>query len=123
MLLAFFKKCVCEKLRSKEELIIVNICEEFGLTVQTNVRNLISPLEIDIWIPELKLAIEINGVYWHSLSENEEYEKKALKKKHLLEQQGNNLLMFYDFEINTKLHIVTNIIVFVKPVFEAIILN
>ena len=67
-------RCICEKMRSNEEQIIVELCEDFGLIVETNVRSIISPLEIDIWIPELKLAIEINGVYWHSLKQNEDHE-------------------------------------------------
>jgi len=31
-----------------------------------NDRTLINPYEIDIYIPELKLAFEFNGLYWHS---------------------------------------------------------
>ena len=32
----------------------------------SNDRSIISPLELDIYIPENHLAIEINGCYWHS---------------------------------------------------------
>jgi hypothetical protein len=39
---------------------------EFNLEIVQNVRNIISPLELDIYIPALKLAIEYNGAYWHS---------------------------------------------------------
>ena len=31
-----------------------------------NNRSIISPLELDIYIPEYDLAIETNGIYWHS---------------------------------------------------------
>jgi hypothetical protein len=31
-----------------------------------NVRNIISPLEIDLYIPKYKLAIEYDGIYYHS---------------------------------------------------------
>jgi len=34
--------------------------------VEFNFRKIISPLEIDIWIPAKKVAIEFNGSYWHS---------------------------------------------------------
>lgn len=34
--------------------------------IQSNIRNIISPLEIDIYIPDKKLAIEYCGLYWHS---------------------------------------------------------
>lgn len=31
-----------------------------------NVRNVIYPLELDIYVPEMNLAIEFDGTYWHS---------------------------------------------------------
>ena len=31
-----------------------------------NARNIISPLELDLYYPEKKIAIEFNGDYWHS---------------------------------------------------------
>lgn len=34
--------------------------------VVKNTRSLISPYEIDLYMPDLKTAIECNGVYWHS---------------------------------------------------------
>lgn len=35
-----------------------------------NTRSVISPLELDIYIPEKKLAIECNGIFWHSSLNN-----------------------------------------------------
>jgi very-short-patch-repair endonuclease len=32
-----------------------------------NDRTILSPLEIDILIPKIKLSVEVNGDYWHSL--------------------------------------------------------
>jgi len=34
--------------------------------VLKNLRNIIAPYEIDICIPEKKIAVEVNGLYWHS---------------------------------------------------------
>lgn len=34
--------------------------------VLRNTRNVIAPLELDIYIPDMKLAFEFNGNYWHS---------------------------------------------------------
>ena len=39
---------------------------DLGLEVQRNVRSIISPMELDILVPERGLAIEFNGIYWHS---------------------------------------------------------
>lgn len=34
--------------------------------IKENDRKLISPKELDIYIPELSVAVEFNGLYWHS---------------------------------------------------------
>jgi len=34
--------------------------------VTRNIRTIIAPYEIDILIPDKKIAIEVNGLYWHS---------------------------------------------------------
>lgn len=44
------------------QTLILSLCPN----AEFNVRHIISPYELDIYIPELKLAIEYNGLYWHS---------------------------------------------------------
>jgi ribosomal protein L36 len=39
---------------------------ELAATVEFGNRSEVSPLELDIYIPKLKIAIEFNGIYWHS---------------------------------------------------------
>ena len=34
--------------------------------IETNIREIIPPYEIDVYLPELKIGFEMNGVYWHS---------------------------------------------------------
>jgi hypothetical protein len=41
-----------------------------GIPFEANTRSVIPPKELDIWIPEHNLAIEFNGIYWHSLDGN-----------------------------------------------------
>jgi hypothetical protein len=43
-----------------------------------NDRTIIEPLEIDIFFPELKLSIEVNGDYWHSSEKVIETDKKKV---------------------------------------------
>lgn len=52
--------------QSKPELEIITLVESLGLQVVHGDRSIIKPLEIDILVPEAKLAIEFNGNYWHS---------------------------------------------------------
>lgn len=47
------------------------------MIVETSVRYIISPRELDIYIPELSLAFEYNGTYWHSLKPEGYHEKKV----------------------------------------------
>lgn len=52
--------------QSKPETEIVDLIKSLGLQVVHGDRSVIKPLEIDILVPEAKLAIEFNGNYWHS---------------------------------------------------------
>ncbi len=63
-----------------------------------NSRNIISPYELDIYLPERKLAIEFNGVFWHSfdhLETTEERNYHRMKTK-MCREQGIHL--FHIFE-------------------------
>ena len=72
-----------------------------------NTRKIISPLEIDIYIPDYNLAIEFNGSYWHSyglnnLSPNQS-DKFFQKNRHLdktekFESISENNQLFHIFE-------------------------
>ena len=46
-----------------------------------NARNIISPLEIDLYYPDKKVAIEFNGDYWHSekFKDNKYHRNKYIK--------------------------------------------
>lgn len=37
-----------------------------GIIFNVNNRSVISPYELDFYLPDYKIAIEMNGVYWHS---------------------------------------------------------
>lgn len=62
-----------------------------------NDRKIIAPLEIDIFIPELKLAIEFNGLFWHSdlSGKSKNYHKD---KTELCEKQGIKLIHIFENE-------------------------
>ncbi len=83
-------------------------------------RKIIFPLEIDIYIPELKLGIEYDGLYWHSelggkekeyhLYKTEECEKRGIKLIHIFsdewEERKDEIKKFLMYEIeNTKYEI------------------
>jgi len=51
---------------SKEEMEVVCFLKSLNVEIKTNQRGLISPKELDIVLPEYNIAIEYNGLYWHS---------------------------------------------------------
>lgn len=71
---------------SKGEDELADYVESLGHTVVRRNRTLLGGKELDIYLPELKLALEFNGDYWHSdewlLSRGvtaEEYHRTKLK--------------------------------------------
>ena len=51
---------------SLKEQALIPILEALQITnIVTNSRTIIPPLELDIYLPDLDLAIEYNGAYWH----------------------------------------------------------
>ena len=71
-------KCFPSHASSIEQKHLLSFIKEiYDGKIITNYHNLISPYELDIVIPEQKLAIQFNGSYWHSI------EYKCPKNYHL----------------------------------------
>ena len=62
----------------------------------TNSKNIIPPMELDIFVPTLNLAIEFNGGYWHS----ERFKDKNyhLHKYNLCKSKGIRLISIWEWE-------------------------
>lgn len=45
----------------------MDFCKQFYPNLQRRNRQLIKPYELDIVIPDLNLAIEFNGIWYHSI--------------------------------------------------------
>ena len=66
-----------------------------------NNREVIKPKELDIYIPEKNLAIEFNGLYWHSFNQKElkkEFKYRHLEKTKACEEKNINLLHIFENE-------------------------
>lgn len=71
-----------------------------------NTRDIIKPYEIDIYIPYIKLGIEINGLYWHSEKfKNKDYHYKKYK---LAKENGIELWQFFEDEWIYQKNIIVN---------------
>jgi len=64
--------------------------------------------EIDIYLPDLKLGFEFNGLYWHS----EQYlnNNYHIDKKLLCDKNGIRLIHIFEDDFDFKLNIITSII-------------
>lgn len=69
----------CGCIKSKPQIEILATVQAMGLKPYMNDRQIIAPLELDVYIPEKKLAIEYCGLHWHGELRN----GKAARKKHL----------------------------------------
>jgi very-short-patch-repair endonuclease len=69
-----------------------------GINFLLKDRSIISPKEIDIVLPDIKLGIEINGGYYHS----DEFRNKNyhLNKTIAVNEAGYTLWHFWDWELN-----------------------
>lgn len=75
---------------SKAEVLIYSMLVEYGyIGVQ---QYQIESRFIDIAFPEIKLAIEIDGCYWHS---KEKIKQRDLEKEKILKNNGWEIIRFY----------------------------
>lgn len=93
---------------SSGERQIQDWCSTLNLPVILNDRNIIKPLEIDIFFPNQKVAVEFDGLYYHS----DEFKDKNyhLQKTELCEAKGVRLIHIFEDEWINKQYIVKSII-------------
>lgn len=89
------------------ELFVRNILDKNNIKYEVNVRDIIKPKELDIYIPSKHVAIECNGVYWHSRrNKNYHYDKYSQCKENNVQ-----LLSFWEDWIVNKPSIVESILI------------
>ena len=82
--------------KSKAEQYIIDNLNYTG-TITHNDRTIIRPKEIDIYLPDLKIGIEYNGTYWHSIESGTD--KYTHRNKSLACRRLNiRLIHVFEFE-------------------------
>lgn len=90
------------------ENFISSILEENNIIFNKNDRGVISPYELDFYAPNNKIAIEVNGLYWHSSAKvSDTYHINKMK---MCQKENIRLLMFNEDEINYRPQAVRNMI-------------
>jgi len=92
---------LCTRTTSEEEQsLIAFIKEHYDGWVIENDRSLIFPQELDIILPDLGLAIEYNGTYWHATPRvHKNYHKN---KSDAVEAEGFQLIHINSYDYQTK---------------------
>ncbi|MCQ2210830.1 MAG: DUF559 domain-containing protein [Paludibacteraceae bacterium] len=94
--------CYTSNIGSKVEKYLLNEIHNFyDGEILENDRTILEGKELDIYIPEFKLAIEVNGMFWHK-----EDKDRHIDKTTACENKGIHLLHFWDYEVTEKQDIV-----------------
>lgn len=106
--------CVCPECHplnvySGEEKSLSEFFDSIGLRYIQNDRTLIKPLELDFYFPEYNIAVELNGMLFHS----ELYKKDKyyhLNKLNLCNEKGIKLVYIWEYEWLYKTDIVKSML-------------
>jgi len=97
------------KKSSYEQLVeqfLVNNNQKFVI----NTRSIIAPYELDFYLPDLKVAIEINGLRWHSEHFANKDRYYHLQKTKLCKEKDIRLIHIFEDEFNNHQETVFSII-------------
>lgn len=90
---------------------VIEFCSTIENKTFKNNRSIIYPLELDIYIPDKNIAIEFDGLYWHSENGPNKIDKSYhLNKTKLCNKKGINLIHIFEDEWLNKQDIIKSII-------------
>lgn len=95
--------------KSSIEKLVCDILDELNIAYTTNTKKIIPPFEIDIFAEEYNIAIEINGIYYHSQKFiNKNYHEN---KRILCEKKNIRLIQLFEDDIYLKFNIIRKFLV------------
>ena len=103
-----FKHSYNNQTSDKEQEVFEYVQSIYGGEILTHDKKILRGKEIDILIPEQKIAIEFNGSYWHSsLYKDKKYHQE---KSNEMSKLGYRLIHVYEFEWDNKNDIIKSIL-------------
>lgn len=100
------RELLASKPKSAMEFEMQEMLEAHHIPYIRGNRSIISPLEIDFYFPDIKLGVELNGLYWHSdrvKKDSYHYDKFMLAC-----EKEITLLQYWSDEWEEKKHIIFN---------------
>lgn len=91
--------CASNRYISKAEQEIADFIVSQGLAIMPSDKRTIKGMELDIYVPDKKIAIEYNGLYWHSdlkIADIKYHYNKWLRAK----EAGIQLIQIWEDELN-----------------------
>ncbi len=90
--------------RSNQQTDLIDYIQLYNQNTIVKTFDIITPYELDIYLPDLKVAFEFNGLYWHST--NNKSKNYHLMKTELCEKKGIHLVHIYEDDWINKQEIV-----------------
>lgn len=87
----------CARIQTKQEAKVQELLELCNVEFRVNDRQTLNGKELDFYVPKHKLAIEVNGEFWHSTAQERITKNYHLDKTLECEKLGIRLLQFWDF--------------------------
>lgn len=107
LFIAYQKRCRLAG-KSYQEDEIANFLDNNKISYERHVRKIIYPKELDFYIENKKVAIEFDGLYWHS--EDKVGNTYHLEKTEACQEKGIRLIHIFEDEWYNKRNIVESII-------------
>lgn len=108
--LDYIKRFKTTNQSSSERRLVSMIRDNYNGKIVTNSRKIISPNELDVYLPDLKLAIEFNGSYYHAIENGTDIDYH-LKKSISCRDKGIRLIHIYEFEdFTTQLNLLKSLL-------------
>ena len=116
------KKLIGGKSTPKWELILRELLKERNIEFIPNDRSVLSGgLELDIWIPSLRIGIELNGIYHYSSKPYKDKNKFEERKKKDLRKAEEMKLLGYRLVIVERRSVKGNIREFLNTILDEIL--
>lgn len=99
----------CNAITSRKEQELKTFLIENGIDIKTNDRKILKPKELDIIINGKNIAIEFDGIYWHSEGQGT-HRKFHLNKTNGCKEKGISLIHVFEDEWDNKSDIVKSVL-------------
>ncbi len=96
---------ICCQSFSQAEKELAEYVRSLGVDIVENNRSIISPLELDIVVPEKNIAIEYCGLYWHGETKGKD-KGYHLNKLNMCNEEGYRLITVFEDEWMNKQDVV-----------------